>query len=449
MDTSAIRSDWVGRTVDYRFPLLKWLGGSELGGVFLTELGGPGSQKAAIKLIPADGEDVESRLAGWAAASTLSHPHLMRLLHNGQCRIEGIPLLFVVTEFAEEVLSQIIPDRPLSPAEVEQMLNPALDVLSYLHARGFVHSHLKPSNIMVVGDRLKLSVDGLRIAGAQASPPSTRSVYDAPENADGTISPASDLWALGVTIVEALTQHPPDLDTNGDPVVPETIPQPFAAIARECLRSHPVRRSTLRDVKARLKPAPSIPEPVAKAGVAQILLPKILKAAPAKFPVKAFIVTVLVLFALAAALLLRSHRAHSVATSDEQQDAPPIAATTPETPVPAAPVHKRSQGDRSSAAEGAVAQRVVPEVPQFARNTIHGRFHVGIRVAVDPKGNVSSAGLDSPGPSKYFANLALEAARKWKFKPPYSEGRAVSSVWMLRFQFTRAATDVTPVEVSP
>src|ERR1017187_1954016 len=295
MDTSAIRSDWVGRTVDYRFPLLKWLGGSELGGVFLTELGGPGSQKAAIKLIPADGEDVESRLAGWAAASTLSHPHLMRLLHNGQCRIEGIPLLFVVTEFAEEVLSQIIPDRPLSSAEVEQMLNPALDALSYLHARGFVHSHLKPSNIMVVGDRLKLSVDGLRIAGAQASPPSTRSVYDAPENADGTISPASDLWALGVTIVEALTQHPPDLDTNGDPVVPETIPQPFAAIARECLRSHPVRRSTLRDVKARLKPAPSIPEPVAKAGVAQILLPKILKAAPAKFPVKAFIVTVLVL----------------------------------------------------------------------------------------------------------------------------------------------------------
>ncbi len=448
MDTSAIRSDWVGRTVDNRFRLLQWLGGSELSGVFLTELGGAGSQKAAIKLIPADAEDAESRLAGWAAASALSHPHLMHLLHHGSCRIQGIPSLFSVTEYAEEVLSQIIPDRPLTPAEVEQLLDPVLDALSYLHARGFVHGHLKPSNIMVVDDRLRLSVDGLRIAGAHANPLSARSVYDAPESADGTISPAADLWALGVTIVEALTQHPPDLDTNGDPVVPESIPQPFATIARECLRSHPVRRSTLRDVRMRLKPPPPVPEPVAKAGVSKIAVSEIIKAAPARFPVKALIAAVLVLFAVGAALLLRLHKPQTAAPSEGQQDESSIAANAPvsQTPETAAP---RKQATKVSPAEAAVAQRVMPEVPQFARETIHGKFQVGIRVAVDAKGNVTNAGFESAGPSKYFANLALEAAKQWKFKPPRSDGQPVSSVWILRFQFTRAATEITPVEVSP
>ena len=449
MDTSAIRSDWVGRTVDYRFPLLQWLGGTESSGVFLTELGGPGSQKAAIKLIPTDADDAESRLAGWAAASALSHPHLMRLLHTGRCRIEGISLLFAVTEFAEEVLSQIIPDRPLSPAEVEQLLDPILDALSYLHARGFVHGHLKPSNIMVVDDRLRLSVDGLRIAAAEANPLSARSVYDAPESADGTISPAADLWALGVTIVETLTQHPPDLDANGDPVVPESIPQPFATIARECLRSHPVRRCTLRDVKARLKPTPPIPDPVVKAGVTKVGGSRITKALPARFPFKALIVAVLVLAVIAAALILRSHRTQPAPPAQEQQDEPSISTNSIESQAPKPPPAPEKQTTKSSPAEGAVTQRVMPEVPQFAMQTIHGKFQVGIRVTVDAKGNVSDAGFELAGPSKYFANLALQAARQWRFNPPQSDGRAVSSIWILKFQFTRGATDVTSVEVSP
>ena len=32
---------------------------------------------------------------------------------------------------------------------------------------------------------------------------------------------------------------------------------------------------------------------------------------------------------------------------------------------------------------------------------------------VDPNGNVPDATFDSPGVSKYFAKLALQAARKW------------------------------------
>ncbi len=72
-----------------------------------------------------------------------------------------------------------------------------------------------------------------------------------------------------------------------------------------------------------------------------------------------------------------------------------------------------------------------------------------IRVTVDPSGEVSSAKVDSLGPSKYFANLAVQAARQWKFKPAQVDGQAVSSVWVLRFQFGQATIEVTPTEASP
>jgi outer membrane biosynthesis protein TonB len=62
---------------------------------------------------------------------------------------------------------------------------------------------------------------------------------------------------------------------------------------------------------------------------------------------------------------------------------------------------------------------------------------------------VSNAALDSPGPSKYFAKQAMQAAQRWRFKPAQADGKAVASTWILRFHFTQSGTDITPVEVSP
>src|ERR1700682_5733214 len=99
MNATGVRDDWVGRVVDERFTLLQWLGGSEWGDVFLTELPGDPGQKAAIKLIPAETTDAEARVAGWAATATLSHPHLMHLFHSGRCQINTIRLLYAVMEY--------------------------------------------------------------------------------------------------------------------------------------------------------------------------------------------------------------------------------------------------------------------------------------------------------------------------------------------------------------
>src|SRR6267154_235951 len=166
MNTAAIREDWVGRVIDGGFTLLRWLGGSARGEVFLTELPGHPEQKAAIKLIPADAADAVAPVAAWAATTTLSHPHLMRLFHTGRCEIHTASLLYVVMEYAEEDLSQIIPERPLTASETREMLHPVLDALAYLHNRGLVHGHLRPSNVMVVDNQVKISGDGIHVVGA-------------------------------------------------------------------------------------------------------------------------------------------------------------------------------------------------------------------------------------------------------------------------------------------
>jgi hypothetical protein len=106
--------NWEGRIVDDKFPLRQWLGGSDHSAVFLTERSGKDPQKAAIKLIPADALDEDAQLSRWADAAKLSHPHLIRLFESGRYQLEDTPLLYVVMEYAEENLGEILPLRPLS-----------------------------------------------------------------------------------------------------------------------------------------------------------------------------------------------------------------------------------------------------------------------------------------------------------------------------------------------
>jgi TonB family protein len=91
----------------------------------------------------------------------------------------------------------------------------------------------------------------------------------------------------------------------------------------------------------------------------------------------------------------------------------------------------------------------MPDVSRSARNTIEGKVRVRVRVQVDASGNVVSTKLDSRGPSKYFARVALEAAQGWKFVPAQAKGQAVASQWILGFAFRRSGTEVVPKQVNP
>ncbi len=243
---------WEGQIVNGTFPLRQYLGGSGHSAVFLTERRGREPQRAAIKLIPADPANTAVQLARWEATAKLSHPHLLRLFETGSCQLDKSVFLYVVMEYAEDNLAQILPHRALTPEEVRDLLEPALDALTFVHGKSLIHGRLKPSNVMAAQDQLKLSSDSLFRTGDPAGSLSPSSKYDAPEVASGNILPASDSWSLGMTLMEALTQRLPAVEGMTEPL-PETVPAPFMGIAHCCLRRDPQRRCTVSDIATRLQ----------------------------------------------------------------------------------------------------------------------------------------------------------------------------------------------------
>jgi len=103
----------------------------------------------------------------------------------------------------------------------------------------------------------------------------------------------------------------------------------------------------------------------------------------------------------------------------------------------------------SAAARGEALDRVIPEVSERALSTIQGTVRVGVKIHVDAAGNVSEATLDNPGPSNYFAGLALKAAKQWVFTPPEADGRSVPSDWTIQFNFTQSGVHALSQQVRP
>ncbi len=171
---------WENQVIDGRFPLRRFLGESSHSAVFLTEYEAQGAD-AAIKFIRDEPSLADTQLDRWRAAAALSHPHLVRLFETGHCRLGSHELLFVVMEYAEQTLAQILTLRALTFDEVRHMSGPALAALSFLHRNGWVHGQVKPPNICVVDDELKLASDTLRLAGEPLAGSPDTSPFKAPK----------------------------------------------------------------------------------------------------------------------------------------------------------------------------------------------------------------------------------------------------------------------------
>ncbi len=477
---------WEGHVVNSKFQLKKFLGGSEQSAVFLTEDPERDLQPVAIKLID-EPENADLHLARWGLAQGLSHPHLIRILRTGRSSLGAREVIFALMEYAEENLAQILPERPLTPQEAREMLQPALDALAYVHRQGFVHGRLKPANVLAANDQLKLSSDGLCRSGEKLSAQHTPGSYDPPELAGGGTSPAADVWALGMTLAEVLTQRLPACSEKDqtDPALPVNLPAPFLEIVRGCLRRDPQLRLTIAAIGVLLyggpsKPSTRPPQPPARVPEARppSQMPSMTRSRGtawvwrSAFPV-AF--AVLGIAALLAGFGFLRHQqeiqpdAAAVKPEPSLQPAKPDAGTrspkaTParqsnaagsrldSTPAPAmkpqqASLRSQVQTSSSNPSPGVGArdsqiaisgvQQVLPDVPQSASETIQGTIRVSVRVNVDPSGRVVGADIDSPGPSRYFARLSLEAAQKWKF-PPSSQDTGRD--FFAHFEFRNSGT---------
>ena len=464
---------WQSEVINGIYPLRRYLSGSDHSAVFLTECKAQDLPTAAIKIVPAERALPEAQLSHWITAAGLSHPHLIRLLDAGRCQLGGRPFLFVVMEYAEQTLAQVLPHRALTADEAREMLLPALDALAFLHGKNLVQGGLKPTNFLVVNDQLKLASDTVRPAAEPRASLAKSSLYDPPEAKSGRLSPASDIWGLGITVVEALTQCLPAWpeERSETACLPTTLPPEFVDTVQGCLSHDPDSRPTATDLQAQFKgtrqaPVVSVPEAVVHEAPAPV--------APAQESPKErwlvpTIVAVAVLILLGAvwagSRLFKSHpntrqsTSTTLQTSSQQAAAAPAAAAqNPATPLPApaeisvpsasvkaaqskpAPPHSVSRKSVQPAqplAEPSVVHAQIPNVPRSARHTIHGRIRVAVLVIVDHSGNVIDALLENPGPSWYFARQAREAARKWRFAPA---DESDSRGWLLRFEFTRGGT---------
>jgi TonB family protein len=369
------------------------------------------------------------------------------------------------------------------------------------------------------------------------------------------MSAAGDVWSLGITVVEALTQQAPVLpfDDKADPPIPTTLPEPFLEIARRTLRREAKWRWSSAQIAARLNPAaatakaaaasagaaaqasvaaavPTAPVPQTMGAVSPLSVPlskepavalgkqvvtqrvaprvKTRRAGNRTLVLPNYVVPVLAgVLALTAIIvlprILRRHMETSLAsmeTASQSNSAKPAAEVVRsvpkppekqaqvEAPAPAKAAEKesakvaaeknageagtpslgaaaastpavlrsdsrgtsgRAKSAQASAARGEVLEQVLPKSSEKALSTISGTVRVGVKAHVDAAGNVEDAELANPGPSRYFADQALDAARRWIFDTPEVDGRSVPSEWLIRFEFTRSGVKAFANQSAP
>ena len=467
--TSEVWTRWQGHVIRDVFPLGRFLGCSDHSGVFLTKCAALGPSELAIKLVPADRALTESQLPRWKRAGAIVHPHLLRLFRWGGCQLDGLPYLYLVMEYADQTLAQVLERRALTDDEARDVLRPTLDALAFLHGQDLVHGQLKPANVLAVGDQLKLASDTIRRVSEGRISTRAPTVYDPPEARLGSSSTAADIWALGVCLTEALTRRPPSGggERNEAVALPADFSRAFGDVVARCLNPNPQNRPSVTELVrwagghatgpvpdatdqpvASAPPEPTTPEPTTPRIVLPQVAPETAKSTPSVATPRtprtllAVVLGAVVVLALGwtALRMVRSHRTPAPPTASEGSLSPIPG------PTPSVTTNRRESAStalppkpsRSDVGTSPLAlHEVIPDVSPTARRTIRGHIKVWVRVIVDQDGSVFAATADRSGPSRYFQRLAIEAAKQWTFPPSDTPSRRLMQI---RFDFSRDGT---------
>jgi TonB family protein len=468
---SDVWTRWQGHVVNGVFPLGRYLGCSDHSGVFLTKSAARRHAEVAVKLVPASRALAELQLPRWKRAGGLAQSHLLPLLEWGGCQLDGSPYLYVIMEYADQTLAQLLLHRALTDDETREMLLPILDALTFLHRQNLVQGQLKPANVLVVGDQLKLASDMIRRVSEGTLSANAPTVYDPPEALDGSSSTAGDIWALGVSLFEVLTRRPPSNfgEHRNTVVLPADFSPAFRDVVARCLSPRPQDRPSVTDLvawaggrSARSMPAATIqpatlerPEPRTPEAAPPRTVPSLATpeaARPVPSMAQSLKPRALVAVMLAAVVILalgwtgvrvfRTHRtpaAPAVSASGELLSQIPGAAApaAAEVRAPVSAVFTTNPGGSDVPTPPSALHEVIPDVPRSARRSLRGHIKVSVRVIVDPDGSVFAAVADRTGPSRYFQRLAVEAAKKWTFPPVDTASRRPMQV---QFDFSRNGT---------
>lgn len=260
----AFAESFVGQVLDRKYRLKRVLGAGAFGFVLEAEhvVSGEAVASVAVKLVPLQTEGLQDQLRELKEAVRLGHPKLVRCFSVGDDELEvagqKVPFLFLVMELAHGTLARRLRHGLLGAEESRQLGLDIAKALEYLRNEKRVHRDLKPSNILRFEDGWKLADLGIlkqldagvtTLAGASGT-----LFYMPPESHSDVISPSWDMWSLGVTLMEAVTNQLPYPPTNRgewlhsirkeDPQIPFGIPEPLNTVIRGCLARDRANRLT-------------------------------------------------------------------------------------------------------------------------------------------------------------------------------------------------------------
>jgi eukaryotic-like serine/threonine-protein kinase len=203
----------------------------------------------------------ELRLLG-----SLSHHGIVTLIDAGiDDSAADDPHPFLVMEYIQgRDLGRAIAERALTVREIGEIGFDMAEALEYVHARGIVHRDIKPSNVMLVeygtsAYRLRakltdfgiaLDADGARLTVDEAT--TGTAAYLPPEVVRrGEPTPAGDIYALGLVLLECFTRElafPGEAVQSAverlvsDPPIPPDLPGDWTAILTAMTERDPAKR---------------------------------------------------------------------------------------------------------------------------------------------------------------------------------------------------------------
>jgi serine/threonine-protein kinase len=210
-----------GSRIDERYEILDALGSGGMGHVYKARrlrLGDDVAIKVMQATSTAPPEARERFLRESRACAQLRHPNIVGILDFG---FDSANQPYMVMELLSgpSLKEEIDLEAPMSPERVATILGPVASALQLAHDRGITHRDLKPANIVAhryeSGERVYKVID-FGLAAMKATGDQTRLTdpafflgtlaYAAPEQMrGGEITPATDIYALGVIAYEMLT----------------------------------------------------------------------------------------------------------------------------------------------------------------------------------------------------------------------------------------------------
>ncbi len=230
---------------------------------FRVRVLGDYSLKAAASFYVLEGNDGQGQITVWRALRAFeSRSNLAVPLGAGAWDIGGTSAIYLVFQLPDETLEDVLGSRALESEEAIEVLRSIAKGVQELHANGFVHGCISPREVLAIGNGIELSTESVRRINTEPIIERRPAKYLAPESGPRNLTGASDVWCLGATLFEALTQkvYEPGLSDEA-----ANLKHPFGVLASCCLDPDPEKRCKLEDLDgiSRSKTPPAKPKPVA------------------------------------------------------------------------------------------------------------------------------------------------------------------------------------------